>query len=188
MISLWNVFGRLMLTTRTDADAEAEEEVTASQLLRLPPEIIILVASMLPTPSPACLTLCSRRLDHILGSEFWRTLKSEAPDILLAFLSSLAKDLLHYFVCQECACLHRISAIIWPRIITHSFGPRRTWKRPGFSHLFLSWYEIYFPHIQLAMKQHYYGTDIGFPLEAFQHLEVEYDQTQQKTILLSVDA
>ncbi len=37
------------------------------------------------------------------------------------------------------------------------------------------------------MKQHYCGTDIGFPLEAFQHLEVEHDQTQQKITLLSVD-
>lgn len=38
------------------------------------------------------------------------------------------------------------------------------------------------------MKQHYCGTDIGFPLEAFQYLQVEHEQAEQRTILLSVDA
>jgi hypothetical protein len=190
MISLRNVFRRAMSNTRTDADAdaEAEEKATASQLLRLPPEIILLVASMLPTPSAACLALCSHRLTYILGPRFWRSLQSEAPDVLLAFLSSLAKDLPQHFVCQECVCLHRLSVIKWPRVITRHLGPRCTWQSSGYCHLFLSQYRIYFPHIQLAMKQHYYGTDIGFPIEAFQHLEVEHDQTQQKITLLSVDA
>lgn len=188
MISLRNIFGRLILTTRTDASAEAEESATASQLLRLPPEIILLVASMLPTPSTACLALCSRGLNHILGPGFWRSLQSEAPDVRLAFLLSLAKDLPQHFVCQECACLHRMSAIKWPRIITRLLGPRCTWQGLGFYHLFLSRYRIYFPHIELAMKQHYSGTDIGFPLEAFQHLEVEHNQIKQKITLLSVDA
>jgi hypothetical protein len=176
-----------MSITRTDAGAEAEEKETASQLLRLPPEIILLVASMLPTPSAACLALCSRRLSHILGPGFWRSLQSEAPDVLFAFLSSLAKDLPQHFVCQECACLHRMSAITWPRLITPDWGFRFHWKS-GFYHLSWSRYRIYFPHIQLAMKQHYCGTDIGFPLQAFQHLEVEDDQTQQKITMLYVDA
>ena len=47
---------------------------------------------------------------------------------------------------------------------------------------------IYFPHVQLAIKQHCCGIDIGIPLEAFRHLEVEHDQTEQKITLLSVDA
>jgi hypothetical protein len=185
MISLRNCFGRLTLTTDTDAAAETEEKATASQLLRLPPEIILLVVSMLTTPSAACLAICSRRLSHILGPGFWRSLQSESPDLLLKFLSYLAKDLPQYFVCQECACLHRMSAITWPRIIT------RHWALavPCGTIAIYSYRGIgYFPHIQLAMKQHYCGTDIGFPLQAFQHLEVRHDQTQQKITLLYVDA
>jgi hypothetical protein len=118
MILRRNVFGRLMLATRTKAGAEAEEKATASQLLRLPPEVILLVATMLPPPSAACLALCSRHLNHILGPGFFRSLQAEAPDVLLTFLSSLAKDLPQHFVCQEGACLHLISAIKWPRKIT----------------------------------------------------------------------
>jgi len=185
MISLRNIFGKLTFTTRTDADAEAEGKT--SQLLRLPPEIILLIANMLPEPSAACLALCSRRLSDILGPGFWRSLQNEAPDVLLAFLSSLAKDLPQHFVCQECVCLHRISTIKYPRIITRHLGPGCTWKSQGFWQLFLSRYRIYFPHIQLAMKQHYCGTDIGFPLKAFQHLEVQHDQTKQRVTLLSID-
>lgn len=179
-----------MSTTRTGTCAEAEEKATVSQLLCLPPELIVLIASMLPTPSAACLTLCSRRLNHILGPGFWRCLQSEPPDVRLAFLSSLAKDLPQHFVCKECACLHQMSAIKWPRLITHHSGPRCIWhwESSDYRHLFWSQYRIYFPHIQLAMKQHQYGTDIGFPLESFQHLEVEHDQTQQKITLSFVDA
>ena len=188
MIWLRNVFESLMPVTPIGAGAEPEEKSTASQLLRLPPEMILLVASMLPTPSAACLALCSRRLKQILGPGFWRSLRSEIPDVLLAFLSSLAKDLPQHYVCQECVCLHRMSEIKWPRLITRYLGPRCTWRNPGYRHLFLSRYQICFLHIQLAIKQHYCGTDIGFPLEAFQHLEVEHDQTRQKITLLSVDA
>jgi hypothetical protein len=92
-----------MSASGTGAGAEAEEKATGSQLFRLPPEIVLLVASMLPTPSAACLALCSRHLKHILGPRFWRSLQSAAPGVLLEFLSSLAKDVPHHFVCQECA-------------------------------------------------------------------------------------
>lgn len=79
-----------MLTTRTGTGAEAEEKATtASHLLRLSPEIILLVTSKLSTPSASCLALCSRRLNHILGPGFWRSLQDEAPDVLLASLISV---------------------------------------------------------------------------------------------------
>lgn len=38
------------------------------------------------------------------------------------------------------------------------------------------------------MEQHFRGTDIGFPLDAFQLLEAKHDETQEKITLLSVDA
>jgi hypothetical protein len=137
-------------------------------------------------PSPFHRSDVSRRLNHILGPRFWGSLQDEAPDVLLAFLASLARDLPQHFVCQECVCLHRMSAIKWPRLITCHLGPRCIWQSSGYCHPFWSRYRIYFPHIQLAIKQHCCGTDIGFPPEAFRHLQVEHDQTQQKITLLSV--
>jgi hypothetical protein len=99
IISLWNAFGRLMPTTPTGAGADEEEKTTASQLFRLPPEIILLVADKLSTSSAACFALCSRHLSHIVRTGFWKSLQSEAPDVQLAFPASLARDLPQHFVC-----------------------------------------------------------------------------------------
>ncbi|KAH6671104.1 hypothetical protein B0J14DRAFT_595338 [Halenospora varia] len=188
MISLRNLFEKLVPSTRPRAGTEAKETATASQLLCLPPETILLVAAMLPTPAVACLALCSRRLSHILGSSSWRSLRGEAPDVRLTFLASLENDLPQHFVCQECVCLHRMSTIEWPRVITRHLGPRCMWQSLDYRPLFRSRYKIYFPHIQLAIRHHYCGTDNGLPLEAFQHLEVENDQTERRTTLLSINA
>ncbi|KAK2768452.1 hypothetical protein FQN54_000307 [Arachnomyces sp. PD_36] len=190
MISLRNVLERLTLVNRPDADVEVEEKTIESGLLRLPTELILMIASSLPTPSAICLALCSRRLYYILGPGFWKSLHEEAPGVLLAFLSTLEKDLPQHFVCQQCTRLHRVSAVKWPHRITRfrtSLGPRCTRRTFNYRLLYLSRYEIRYPHVQLAIKQHCCGTDIGFPLKAFKHLEVKHDRHQEIT-LLSVDA
>lgn len=186
MISLWDIFKKLWSTTKINAHANDE-----SQLLHLPTEIILLIACELPISSTACLTLTSRRLSQILGPGFWQSLKSEAPDVFLEFLILLEKDLPGHFLCQQCIRFHRIDVIQWPRIVTYRFNrPRctRHWQREEYQVLPLSRYRIHFAHIHLAMRQHHCGTDIGFPLEAFQHLEVHYNENQQQTTLSSIDA
>jgi hypothetical protein len=86
-----------------------------------------------------------------------------------------------------------MNAVNWPRTIPYIYSDPRvihccTWRSPRYFLLSASQYRIYFSHIQLAMKQHYCGTDIGFPLDAFQHLEVIHHKTKQRTTLSSVDA
>ena len=176
-----------MSVTWTDNAGDAEETETVSHLLRLPAEIILMVADMLPIPSAASFALCCRRLRHILGSGFWESLRSGQPDLHLEFLSSLEKDFPLHFLCQQCVCLHQMVTIKWPRVITYFPLPPCT-RKPCYLHLFKSGYKINYPQIQLAMKQHYCGTDIGFPLEAFQCLEVIHDQPQQKVVLSSANA
>ena len=157
-----------MLVNRADADVEApQEEASSSQFLRLPPELIILLADNLPMPSGACLALCNRRLARILGPRFWRSLQSEGPDVRLAFLSILAKDLPQHFSCQYCIYLHRDSSIEWPRTTTQRSHLLCVWRPMPLYLLLRSPFQIYFPHVQLAMKQHYFGTHVGFPLEVF---------------------
>lgn len=52
-----------------------------------------------------------------------------------------------------------------------------------------SYYKIDYLQVQLAMRQYLSGIDIGFPLGAFQHLEVCQDhESPWKTFLSSVDA
>lgn len=185
MISLWNIFRRSRPSTPSDVGAEAGGEASESRLLRLPPEIILIIADMLPTPSASCLALCSRRLRDTLGLEFWASLKGKTPDVHFAFLSSIAKDLPQYFVCQECVHLHTMSVIKWPRVITRRRGPCCTWEEASYRLSYFSQYRISFTHVQLAMMQHYRGIDIGFPLGAFQHVEVDHDQTRHTITLFS---
>ncbi|KAA8568825.1 hypothetical protein EYC84_007808 [Monilinia fructicola] len=98
MSPLGDAFGSLQPTTQSDASTEATEDNTmASQLIQLPAELILIVASMLPTSSAACLALSSRRISKILGPGHWRSLQIGAPGILRAFLTSLGRDLPQYF-------------------------------------------------------------------------------------------
>ena len=147
MIRLWRALGQLR--SSHPADAEAVERPTPSKLLQLPPE------------------LSNHRWSWILGPSVWTSLQDEARDAKLAFLTSLAIDLPQHFICYTCVCLHRGSSIQWPRTITDCCKPRCMFSGRGYSPRFLSRYKVYFPHIQLAMKQHYCGVDLGFPLEAF---------------------
>ncbi|KAH8811531.1 hypothetical protein F5884DRAFT_671327 [Xylogone sp. PMI_703] len=189
MTSLWNSLGRLLFPAETEikTDAEIEEEIT-SPILRLPPEIILQVSSMLPILSGACFALCNHRLKDTLGHRFWKSLRSEPHSVMLTFLSLLEKDCPQYFVCQKCICLHRINKIKWPRLALSEKDLRCTWLSGSYQPLYSSPYTIEFLHIQLAMKQHCSSVDIGFPLEAFQYIDVEYRQAERRTTLVSVDA
>jgi hypothetical protein len=171
-----------------DKAVRAEDTAAAAQLLLLPPEIVLLISENLPETSTSCLALCSRRLSIVLGRKSWRSLKRGGIDERLAFLSLLARDLPESFVCQECVCLHQASSLKWPRTITYRSGPRCCNYLSCYRYLFMSQYEIYFPHIQLALSQHSQGIDLGFPLKAFQHVEVRHEHELQKTTLISIDA
>ncbi|KAB8296804.1 hypothetical protein EYC80_002221 [Monilinia laxa] len=189
MSPLGDASGSLQSTTQSDAGTEATERNTmALQSMQLPAELILIVASMLPTSSAACLALSSRRISKILGPGHWRSLQSGAPSVLLQFLKSLARDLPQYFVCQECPTLHHIQSIKRPQVIERGFNPFCVWIGRGYHLLSQSQYRVYFPHVQLAMRQYRSGIDIGFPLAVFQNLEMKYNRTHQKFTLLSIDA
>lgn len=64
---------RLMSMIWPGKDLEAS--ATVSNLLRLPPEIIMSIASILPAESSASLALSCRQLSHILGGKSWKSLR-----------------------------------------------------------------------------------------------------------------
>jgi hypothetical protein len=171
---------------------DGEESATTPDLLRLPPERIMVVASMLPAQSAAGLALCCRHLSQALGPRCWKSLRRAPHDDRLDFLSALAKDLPQLYPCHNCLRLHHISAVKWPRDISYSRRPpciasSGSWTT--YRHLYNSLYQIYYPQVQLAMKQHRSGIDIKFPLEAFRYLEVGHgSESPWKVVLYSADA
>ena len=66
--------GNLIPTAQIRRDIEVVQEKTPSRLLLLPPEIILIIARMLPAQFSACLSLCCHYLHHILGSECWKSI------------------------------------------------------------------------------------------------------------------
>lgn len=175
----------------SDTDNNEEEPETPPDPLRLPPEIVISIASILPAQSAASLALCCRQLGQILGPKSWKSLRRAPHDDRFEFLSTLAKDIPQFLPCRSCLRLHHISAIKWPREISYSQSPPciSGGLQTTYQHLRGSFYEIHYPQIQLAMKQHRYGIDVGFPLEAFQYLEVwQGEGSPWKVVLSSANA
>ncbi|KAL3423631.1 hypothetical protein PVAG01_05378 [Phlyctema vagabunda] len=191
MVSFKTMFGRLIpnvFYAKLEQEA-TEQEATPSQLFRLPPEIILSIASILPTASAACLALCCHRLNQTLGPKLWETLRNESPDVMLDLLTSLAKDRPEQFACRECVRLHRTDKVGWPGHLGAPYGPRHhLWSSPAYRPLYFSPYSIAFIHVKLAMKQHYDGTDFGLPLDAFWFLQVNLRGYDDLLTLLSVDA
>ncbi|PQE27138.1 Cyclin-like F-box protein [Rutstroemia sp. NJR-2017a WRK4] len=168
-------------------DSEADTNTNSLRLSDLPPELIIIIASFLPTQSAACLSLCSRAMSQILGSDAWRCLKIQSPGVRATFLSDLSKDLPQYFVCYLCVQLHTTSAVQWPRSSPKTLT-RCLRKELALKHCSQSGIYLRFPHIQLVMNRHYLGPSHGFPLEAFQTTEVIESDIFRNIVLLSVEA
>jgi hypothetical protein len=166
---------------------QSQTNTNTLKLSNLPPELIILIASMLSTRSAACLSLCNRAMSQILGPNIWRCLNLQNPGMRASFLSDLSKDLPQYFVCYRCVQLHASSAVQWPRTTPKTLT-RCLEEEPAFEHCSQSGLLLRFPHIQLAMNGHYLGPSHGFPLEAFQSTEVIESDLYGNIVLLSVDA
>ncbi|TGO59658.1 hypothetical protein BCON_0042g00250 [Botryotinia convoluta] len=184
-------------TAHNDAVTHKQRKSTPPALLGIPPEIIRMIAELLPENYAACLTLCSRSMKEILGDRYLKAMKNPPNQqfdfcrkVEVKFVALLARDLPQHFACFECARIHRTRTIKWPNNIKDHLGcVHCTRNRQNIYCLkFLSPFEIYFPQIYLAMKQHRSGIDIGFSLEAFRHLEVTHDQSTNITTLMSVDA
>ncbi|KAM0183341.1 hypothetical protein ACHAPC_006611 [Botrytis cinerea] len=202
---------RIAPTTQTDAVVMAEQKSTAHNyavtqkerkstspaLLPIPPEIMRMIAGFLPEIYAASLTFCSRSMKEVLGDQYLKAMKNPPtrtfhflPKVDRKFVALLARDLPQHFACFDCARIHPTRRIKWPNNTKDHLGCAECVRSrpPAHSPKFLLSFEIYFPQVYLAMKQHRSGIDIGFPLEAFRHLEIKYNQRTRKTTLISVDA
>ncbi|TGO28633.1 hypothetical protein BPAE_0025g00420 [Botrytis paeoniae] len=184
-------------TAHNHAVSQEQRKSTSTALLPLPAEIIRMIAKLLPENYAACFTLCSRSMKEILGDQYLKAMKNPPHQtfnflrkVEMNFVALLAKDLPQHFACFECARIHRARTIKWPNNINDHLGcVQCTRSRQNiYCLMFLSPFEIHFPQVYLAAKQHRSGIDIGFPLEAFRHQEVTHDQSTNVTTLLSVDA
>lgn len=77
---------------------------------KLAPETIQAIAELLPPISNACLALCSRTLNRIIGTQSWAIIHSQREDHL-EFCELLGRDLPEHVFCRLCLTIHRPSKL-----------------------------------------------------------------------------
>ena len=159
---------------KTRSQSQAEEVLSISPLrqekslgtadcpfLRLPWELLQLIALKLPLQYQASLALTSKALNHILGSSSWKLLEDKRRRTnRTEFLDLLERDLCaELWHCPFCSMFHRKA-----NVISGVCGHRRcdaSLKRFfGGMDLSLSW-----SHLYLVKERHLRGGDFGLPID-----------------------
>ncbi|TGO80648.1 hypothetical protein BELL_0003g00150 [Botrytis elliptica] len=183
-------------TAHNDAITQ-QRKSTSSALVRIPPEILRMIAEFLPEKNAACFTLCCHSIKDVLGERYLKAMTIPpyeqfdfSPKGEIKFVHLLARDLPQHFACFECSRIHRARTIKWPSNTKEHLGCAHSIRsrQNAYSLTFFSPFKIYFAQVYLVMKQHRLGIDLGFPLEAFRHVEITHEKRTNVTNLMSVDA
>jgi hypothetical protein len=173
----------------------------------LPPELVLCVADFLPLEDVYCLSLCNHRLLEVL-KRMTNCVKMNR-DSRLSFLRRLEHDHPRYFVCYYCCALQecRVDSPQLVGLILLDFRCGYPLKQPpsralsvlDSMHLMLHHsrtvytnYIFHFAHLNLAMRQFYYGPQYGISTNSLSFTEVRCHrpfgpQCLGSTVLLSVD-
>lgn len=132
-----------------------------SALGKLPPELIIHIASFLPPDSAPSFSLCCRPIYFSLGTQYLKALEENEQLHRYKFLTLLERELPNYIACYYCKKLHAIS-----KAHRHLYSSRYT------SHYLSCWTadlehwtkylihpEFSFTVFQMTMKIHRQGHD-----------------------------
>lgn len=104
---------------KTQPDSTVAEFVQrqplASTIEKLPVEMQQHIASFLTTDSAACLILCSKSLQRVIGQQSWFALQTKnQKNARMSFLSLLQKDLREWLPCYHCEKLHPLTLELDP--------------------------------------------------------------------------
>ncbi|KAL1989055.1 hypothetical protein VTN96DRAFT_5818 [Rasamsonia emersonii] len=165
-----------------------------SNLMKLPPELLLMIVESLSPVDIACLALCNHALLRTIGTTSLSLSSQDHERHRELLLTRLARDLPRYYFCYSCSHLHPWEKVGPPG---PAFQPRTRLRcrdrdagpslwRCLHTHESLSWYWFCFVHLQLAMKRHYYGPGHGPSTESLSFTEVQ--ASDEATTLLSVEA
>ncbi|OBT70547.1 hypothetical protein VF21_10432 [Pseudogymnoascus sp. 05NY08] len=125
-----------------------------STLSKLPPELILRIASYLPPASAAAFSLCTKRLYALLAIPYLKCKHGHTPFNKTEFLRLLESGLPDHIVCYYCEKLHAIKRLqrhleYTTRCDVKSNEAMRTYIHPRFSYVIF----------QMVMKRHRQGLD-----------------------------
>ena len=81
----------------------------SSALGKLPPELILYIARLLPPASASSFSLCCRPIYFILGTQYLKALEVDDQSDRYQFLTLLERELPNHILCYYCKKFHEIS-------------------------------------------------------------------------------
>lgn len=158
---------RIQLTPALQPNIRVRRGLDLSLLGRLPPELISYTARFLPPDAAASFAFCCYSIYTILGTRYWKSLQTQDPQQLIAFLALLERDLPEYIVCSPCRKLHlphKETIQAWMiqqrRNIRFLGAPcsQRQYRGMvcGYIH-----FQFHFTNFQMAMKRYRLGLPYG---------------------------
>jgi hypothetical protein len=143
--------------------------VDSATLFKLPPELLIRIASFLPPISAGAFTLCNKRLYTLLAIPYLRCPRGHPAFNKAEFLKLLEPSLPNHIVCYHCERLHDIRhperhVKYDSRCDITVNEPMRTYIHPRFSHVIF----------QMAMKRHRQGLDTSSLLKLLSYEDSRY--------------
>lgn len=126
----------------------------SSTIGKLPPELLLRIATYLPPTSAGALSLCSKRLYALLAIPYLKCQHGHSPFSTAEFLCLLETGLPNHIVCYYCDKLHAIKHLrrhikYATRCDVKVNELMRTYIHPRFSYVIF----------QMAMKRHRQGLD-----------------------------
>ena len=136
------------------------KSTTKSSLSSLPFELLQLIADDLPNSSEACLILTCKRFYFILGNRSWLNLKKKGrtdPE-RKACLELMTRDYPSLYPCSACGLSHR-----WKNHDVRWSARECCWQALCM-YQYRGPYQIFFHHVQLAMRAHRISPQHGLSL------------------------
>lgn len=145
---------------------------TESHLMNLPVELIQHIAAFVDPPAAAALTLASRPLCAVIGTQAWENVSKDMDNLedREQFLLLLERDLLLFCYCPRCKILHRRFLPGVPftphPVDKHDRGINAYLPSPG-DH-------VHYRDVRSVMKRHFWGKEYGQPLKIlYRDVEVQ---------------
>lgn len=172
---------------KTQPDSTVAEFVqrqpSASTIEKLPVEMQQHIASFLTPDSAACLTLCSKSLQRVIGQQSWIALQTkDRKNARMSFLSLLQKDLHEWLPCYHCEKLHPLILKPDPYVYVHAHA--RWMERNEHPCSYLDGYLLFGPHFgfrfqhaQMAMKLYRLRAPENPFLDSLSHAESWYTRS-----------
>lgn len=182
-----------------------QRKAPSTDLIALPPEVLLIIASHISLTDRCCILLCNHYLLATIGRGVLSDLQpgtSEAEGDRERFLTRLTRDFPSQFFCHNCSRIHSQDRFgppgpaMQPRHPLHCApSPRETTLRQMLrAHPYprLNRYLLTFSHVQLAMKTYHHGPKHGVSTDSLAFVSVHVldnePNCKRMTTLLSVEA